>query len=266
MISLSSSRTLSPRCAFALVSLSILAVQLPAQERNFRSTTYYKIDPGRIGDFQAAVKEYNAVLAKAHDDHPYSMWVSLSGDREYVLVSYQAKLAELDMLRRDDPKLKDFQADLTRIAARINHCALGVRSSIGEINKDLTLPVAKDMPKMVSVLRITLQPDKVDQYLALAKSELLPAVKKSGIKTYATVRMRYGASRAEIVSSAGVDSWADLDGTSPIVKAMGADAYEKYLNKVRPLMTAVEYNVYRYQPELSYRPDMPAGGSTSGSR
>ena len=266
MISLSSSKTLPYRCAFALVSLSLFATQLPAQERNFRSTTFYKIDPGRIGDFQAAVKEYNAVLAKAHDDHPYSIWLSQSGDREYVLVSYQSKLAELDMLRREDPKLKDYLADLTRIGGRINQASQGSRTIISEINKDLSLPVAKDMPKMVLVLRITLHPDKVNEYLALAKSELLPAVKKSGVKTYATARTRYGGSRAEITSSVGVDSWADLDGTSPIAKAMGADAYEKYLNKIRPLMTAVEYNVYRYQPELSYRPDLPATGSTSGSR
>ncbi|MEP6540137.1 MAG: hypothetical protein ABJF23_32720 [Bryobacteraceae bacterium] len=266
MISSISSKTIPYRCAIALVSLSLAAVQLPAQERNFRSTTFYKIDPGRIGDFQAAVKEYNAVLSKAHYDHPYSLWVAATGDHEYVLVSYHAKLAELDVLRRDDPKLKDYQADLARIASRINHCALGVHSAVGEINKDLTLPAAKDMPKMVSVLRITLHPDKVNEYLALAKSELLPAVKKSGVKTYATVQMRYGAPRSEIVSSLGVDSWADLDGTSPVAKAMGAESYQKYLDKIRPLMTSAEYNVYRYQPELSYRPDMPAGAPTSGSR
>ena len=48
---------------------------------------------------------------------------------------------------------------------------------------------------------------------------------------------------------------------------MGADAYQKYLNKARPLMQDVEYNVYRYQPELSFRPDMPGGGATTtGSR
>ena len=266
MLSSIPSKHFGHRCAFALVSLSLLAVQLPAQERNFRSTTFYKINPGRVGDFQAAVKEYNAVLAKASYDKPYAMWVSQTGDREYALVSYHAKLAELDMLRADDPKLKNQQADLTRIAARINQCAQESRRSVGEVDKDLSLPPSKEMPKMVSVLRIHLHPDKVDEYLALVKSELMPAVKKSGVKAYSVVRTRYGGSRAEIVSAVGVDSWADLDGMSPIVKAMGADAYQTYLKKIRPLMQDAEYNVYRYQPELSYRPDAPGSGATGGSR
>ena len=102
-------------------------------------------------------------------------------------------------MRTDDPKLKVQEADLIRIAARINQCA--------------------------------------EEY-----------------RRYGLARTRYRGSRA------------DLDGTSPIVKAMAADAYQKYLNKVRPLMQDAEYNVYRYQPELSYRPDMAGSGSTTGSR
>ena len=80
------------------------------------------------------------------------------------------------------------------------------------------------------------------------------------------MRTRYGGSRAELISAVGVDSWADLDGPSPIVKAMGADACQKYLHKVRLLMQHVEYNVFRYQPELSYQPGASGSGSTGGSR
>ena len=120
--------------------------------------------------------------------------------------------------------------------------------------------------KMVSVLQVHLHPAKVDEYLALAKSDLLPAVKKSGAKTYTVARTRYGGSRADIMSVIGIDSWADLDGTSPIAKAMGADAYQKYLNKVRPLMRDAEYNVYRFQPDLSFLPDGAGSGSTTGTR
>ena len=50
------------------------------------------------------------------------------------------------------------------------------------------------------------------------------------------------------------------------MKAMGADAYQKYLNKARPLVQDAEHNAYRYQPELSCRPDMAESGSTIGSR
>lgn len=257
MMSWSLRKAIGGRGIFAaLVTLTMLAAPARAQERNFRVTTFYKIQPGRVGDFQAAVKEYNAVLMKANYDKPYSVWLSQSGDREYVLVTYHTNLAELDTPRGGDPKLKEQQTDLVRIAGRINQCAQDIRRSIGEIQKALTQPPSRDIPTMVSVLRVQVHPAKVDEYLAILKADLFPAVQKAGMKTYAVARTRYGGSRGEIVSSMGIDKWADLDGPPALEKAMGSEAYQKYLGKVRPLTQSAEYNVYRYQPELSYQPNV----------
>ena len=43
---------------------------------------------------------------------------TLSGPREYVIVSNLSKWAELDVIR--EPKLKDMEAELTGIRSRIN--------------------------------------------------------------------------------------------------------------------------------------------------
>ena len=69
----------------------------------------------------------------------------------------EAKFAELDAVRTDGSKLKVLEADLIRIAARINQCAEEYRRYAGELNKDLSLS----------------------------------AVKKSGVKTYGLARTRY---------------------------------------------------------------------------
>ncbi len=56
-----------------------LAAPASAQDANIRSVTFYTVKPDRIGDFQAEVKEYNAILAKAGSDRYSTIWVALTG-------------------------------------------------------------------------------------------------------------------------------------------------------------------------------------------
>ena len=119
--------------------------------------------------------------------------------------------------------------------------------------------VWKPPPELFARVR----PEKVDEYLALMKSDLLPAVKKAGLKDYSLARVRFGAPSSDFLSVAAMDSWADLDGTSWIIRAMGEDGYQRFLAKLRPLRTESEWNIYRYMPDLSYQPT--AGGPTSGN-
>ena len=226
---------------------------LEAQPRGtIRSTTHVTIKPDRIGDFQAAVKEYVAVLKKANWDKSVSVWRSATGPAEYIRSSYVEKWAELDMMQ--DPKLKDVAADLTRIGARIVQCTEKSDVVIGELQTDLSLPRPAELPKMIRVLHSLVKADKVPEYTALIKNEVLPAAKKGGAKLYTVARTRYGGPASEFVSSLGMESWADMDGSSPVIAGMGGmDAYNKFLAKVTPLLIRAQYDVYRLQPELSYQ-------------
>jgi quinol monooxygenase YgiN len=263
MIRSSLLKTFRNPCVYTVIALSTFAAALPAQEKNIRSVTFYKISPGRVGDFQAAVKEFNGVLTKAGSNRAYSLWVASTGTLEYALVSHHSKYAELDYVRAQDPQLKDQQADLARIVARINQCTDSSRRVVEEVRPDLSLPDPKEISKVISVLTINVHPGKIDEYVSLVKSELYPAVKKSGMKMYNMSQTRYGGPRSQFTSVAGFDKWADLDDKAPIVKAMGQEAYDKYLAKVRPLMSSAEYEVYRFLPELSYMP-VATGAQTGG--
>jgi len=53
----------------------------------------------------------------------------------------------------------------------------------------------------------------------------------------------------------GFDKWADLDGESPIVKAMGGQAaYNKFLAKQTPMIVRSEVQVYRFLKDQSHMP------------
>jgi len=221
-----------------------------AQRGNIESVTFYTVKPDRVGDFQAEIKEFNAIYAKGGSTNYSSMWVSLTGPREYVRASYYNKWADLDVTT--DPKLKDQAADLARISLRIIDCTESWRRIITEVQPDLSVNTATDMPKMIRVLTTDVRPDKYKDYLALVKSDILPAAQKSELKFYEFSETRYGGPNTQVTSIVTMDSWADLDGDVGIQKGLGKEGYQALLEKVRPLIVQSIVNEYRFLPEVSY--------------
>jgi len=239
------------QCVLAL-TFAALAASADAQGGNIRSITFYTVKPDRIGDFQAEIKEFNALYTKAGATNYSSMWVSLSGPRVYARVMYYNKWADLDA--GPDPKLKDQEADLARISTRIIDCTEGWRRTIEEIQPDLSLPASNDVPKLVRVLVTEVRPDKYREYLNLVKTDILPAAKKGELKVYQFAETRYGGPNTQVTSVVAMDGWGDLDGDVGIQKALGKEGYQALLDKVRPLIVQAEVNEYRFQPDLSYLP------------
>lgn len=214
--------------ATAVTILSCLASPLFGQSRpNIRSTTSYTLKPDRVGDFAGAVKEYDALLKKAGYDKGYTTRVRVTGPVEYRVVSYNSKWTEFDVTRNDDPKLKDVQVELTAIGRRIMSCVEKYERVIMQVNTALSLPRQAGQPKMIQGVQIRVHPDKVDDYLALLKSDMFPAIQKSEIKTFAVAQARFGAPPYELRITLGMDNRADLDGTSPVVKDRRTGALQR---------------------------------------
>jgi hypothetical protein len=246
-------RILGYRC---LIALTALATPVLAQQANIQSVSLYHVKRDRVADFQAAIKEYNAVIKKAGADHYYSVWLSVTGPGEYVRVDIYNKWSDLDT--NLEPKLKEHEADVRSIGTRITQCTDSSSRIVREALPELSLPSSEQAPKMIRVLQTRVRPDKVNEYLALWKSEVLPAAKKSGLTVFSLAQVRYGGPSTEFVSLAGLNSWADLDGGFGVEKAMGKEGYQSFLTRIRPLIIESEYNLYRFQPDLSYLP-APAG-------
>ena len=239
-------------CVFTMAAVAALTAPAWAQQRNIRSVTFYRVKPDRVGDFQGAIKEYNSVLLKGGSDRYYTVWQSLTGSLQYARVTYHSKWAELDTVVAQDPRLKEQAADLQRIGARITQCTESTDRIIEEVLPELSLPQTNDIPNFVRTLRSRVRPDKVNDYMALVKAEILPSVKKSGLKHYSVAQARYGAPSTEFLTVVGLNKWAELDEPFGVAKALGQDGYQRLLTKIRPLLLESEYNIYRFQRDLSY--------------
>jgi len=240
-------------CICTIVFAATLVTSASAQDGNIRSVTFYTVKPDRASDFQAEIKAYNALLAKSSTTHYSSTWMSLTGPHEYAHVIYYKNWADLDYSMSTDPQMKDEALDLARISMRINDCTVSSHRVIEEVMPDYNIS-SGNMPKMIRVLQTQVRPEKYHEYLELMKHEIFPAVQKAATKDYNVAAERFGESSMQITSVTGFDNWADLDAGIGAQKGLSKEDYQALVDKVRNLIMQSEFDVYRFEPDLSYLP------------
>lgn len=237
-----------------LISMAAPSALSQPPEPKLRSATFYTIKPGSRADFLAAIKEWTDMGKKGGSERYYSVWTSQSGPSEIVIVSNHQQWAELDA--GPEAKLKELAGQRATLGARIGNCIQSTRRELVALETDLSLPLANvDPPPMVRVIRTWVRPEHNEAYRALIKSDLLPAARKSGLKLWSVARVRFGGSVYEYQTVSGVANWAEIDGDSPIITALGGQpAYAKFLAKQRPMVSRSEYEMYRLLKDQSYLP------------
>jgi quinol monooxygenase YgiN len=240
------------RCVFAFAAAAMLIGPARAQQGNIQSIRFYTVKPDRVGDFLAATKEFAEVAKKGGSERYFFLLHSLTGANEYVRVENFTKWAEIDETG-PEPKMKEQAAQLQSITTRIFQCIESSHRIIDEVQSDLSLPQTGGV-QMLRVLRTRVRPEKANEYMALVKSETLPAAKKAGLKFYTVSQVRYGEPSTEFVSASGLSKWADLDGGLWIQKSMGEEGYQRFLAKLRPLIIESEAEIYSVVFDSSYQP------------
>ncbi|HTW66017.1 MAG TPA: hypothetical protein VME17_15430 [Bryobacteraceae bacterium] len=120
---------------------------------------------------------------------------------------------------------------------------------ITTIPADTNLTAGQQLPPMVEVVWLRLQYGKIRDYMALAKSELIPEAKENGLKFYFVGQVVYGESAPQVEVVIGLPNWASMD-----QPPASSEAYRNTLAKERPLIVSREENIYRFRPDLSYSP------------
>jgi hypothetical protein len=234
------------------------------QEGTIRVATFHKVKAGEAGNYVSAAKELAALRKKAGSTLYHSRWQSMSGESEFVMVRYYKTYSELDNFATEEPAMKAHAAEYTAAVARLMAATASMRRVIEVVNPELSLPMPDGAPPaMVSVLRVLVKPERLDDYMKVMKEELVPGMKKAGAKVFVISRARFGAPGNEITSVRGMDNFAVLDGPSALVEAMGGrEAYSAFLSKLAPMRISSEYQLYRFRPEMSHLP--PATAAPSG--
>src|SRR5260370_9537923 len=114
----------------------------------------------------------------------------------------------------------------------INRLALRISASVAALA--FSLPVLCLAQSNISRVTIThLRPDMVSEWVDLQKNEVVPALKKAGIKTRTVYSSGLFGNSYEYVSIQPIEKFADFDAGNPVTKALGATASARLGEKLR---------------------------------
>jgi antibiotic biosynthesis monooxygenase (ABM) superfamily enzyme len=237
---------------------------LPAWSQDYplRAVTRNVVKADRIAEYEDLSKQLVAMMQKAGADRWSVVFRTAVGNpREYWVVSPLAKYADRDQPPAWFSKVPQGQGQA--LFNRLQACVETSHTTIDRARDDLSIVTpGNPIAPFARVIRTRVRAGKAVDYANLVKSELLPAYKTAGVKSTRVRQVQFGGSRNEFVSSTGFEKWAELDEPSPLVKALGQDGANKYLEKVSQLVAGSDYLILRYRLELS-RPPQTAATTTS---
>src|SRR5690349_18717347 len=122
--------------------------------------------------------------------------------------------------------------------------------------KQTVQSAAPDLTKMplVGVNVVQIKPELVAEWQEFQKNEVIPTLQKGGVKQRTGIVTAIGPS-FEYAFLTPLASFADRDGDSPIVKALGEDGARAFGQKNRRFIASQRTLVVRVRTDLSYQPD-----------
>ena len=167
---------------------------------------------------------------------------------EYVIITPIEKFAELDA---GNPLVKSLGAQpAERLGEKLRKCIVSSHSYLVTRIDDLSNVTQQQAPMIVTT-RIRVAPSKVPEFQSLVKTEVLPIYKKANVSL--TVNARgLGANPSDFTLSYGLNKYADMDGGSPLVKALGQEGFQKLAVKATALGTVIEQVLRTRVNDLSF--------------
>jgi hypothetical protein len=107
--------------------------------------------------------------------------------------------------------------------------------------------------KILVLTTTHIAPGHATDYVNYLKADLLPAQKKGMAKRFLVSRVLFGGDINEFRLANFEDKFADLDGDSPVVRALGADGAAKMGQKTVGIVLSSQRIVYVREDQLSFR-------------
>lgn len=108
-------------------------------------------------------------------------------------------------------------------------------------------------PVFIRLNIVEIRPEMVPDYVALQKSDTIPALQKAGIPWRNAWRTGAFGSAYTVAYITPIKSFAALDEPNPVMKAMGEEAFRTYLGKMTKLITSQRTYALRDRPDLGLK-------------
>ena len=227
-----------------------------APQRNWYSVTVTTVKPDRVADWIQTQKSETIPMQQKGGVKTRDTWQSgapFGEGNTFAIVTPIEKFATYDMPNLARRVLGDApaQAYQTKLAAM----TLSRRTLAIQDRAELSIVPAANAKIVAGILtETTIVSGHAEQYEAYLKNDLLPLLKKDNVVGYLVSRTTFGGNANEYHSMMLLSSFADIDrGPAQTRLLTPADA-RAMAAKVTPHVEHVERNIYRYVPDLSFRP------------
>lgn len=108
-------------------------------------------------------------------------------------------------------------------------------------------------PVFVRLTIVEIRPEMVADYVALQKSDTMPALQKAGVAWRDAWRTGVFGSSFTVAYIAPLKSFASLDEPNPLLKMMGEEGYRAYQAKMSKLIRSQQTYALRDRPDLGLK-------------
>jgi len=113
-----------------------------------------------------------------------------------------------------------------------------------------------NQPQFLRVTTYKIKPDMVQEWESLIKNDVLPAYKKAGVSQVSAWDTANFGNGNEYTTAIPIAKFGDLDGTSPLARALAPDALANLLSRARKCVIESHSVAVRSHPELSIMHEM----------
>ncbi len=137
---------------------------------------------------------------------------------------------------------------------KLAKCINSRKRSTIRLRPDLSIrPSRHEPPKMAIVIDIKVVPGKQSAFEHLLRTELLPALKKAGIREFMATQTTFGGDPNRWTFLSMIPRFAEIDKGPPLVRALGREGAARLDEKFAGLTASANYSIARYNTELSFR-------------
>ncbi len=249
--------------ATAMVASAIPSFgQMPAPA--MLNVVHYRVKVDHLQEFEEVEKQIAGSYKKASPTDQFRVVYrgTVGNTMDFEVFTPISKFADRD---GENPynKIATEQERLTR-TARLGQYLENVQTTIEKTLPELGIntPGAPFPPAYMQLIRIRVKGGSADEFSAVVKNELIPALKKADVKTIVARRTLLGG-QGDFYFAEGFQKWAEMDAPENLPKIMGQEAFRKMEDKLNQIVTLREDTIYRYQADLSY---YPGATTTTSSR
>jgi hypothetical protein len=228
------------------------------------NVVHYRVKIDHIQEFLEVERQIAGSFKKAAPTDQFRIIYrgTVGNATEFDVFTPLSKFADRD---GENPynKMATEQERLTR-GARLNQYLENVQTSIDKPVTELSIntPGAPFPPAHLHGIRVRVRLGSADEYSALMKNELIPGLKREGVKTFLARRTMLGGVISDYNFAEGFEKWTEMDTPDTLPKVIGEEAFRKMMTKLNEIVTLREDTIWTYQPDLSYYP----GAASTSSR